>query len=77
MIAIGKAESTEQSTVHVTDLDVFVIMIMLEVSFVVISPVSLWEDVVYSYELINLGSSIFVKDGCNINVIRSLSQFGK
>ena len=50
---------------------------MLEVSFVVISPVSLWEDVVYSYELINLGSSIFVKDGCDINVIRLLSQFGK
>ena len=40
MIAIGKAESTDQSTVHVTDLDVFVIMIMLEVSFAVIILVS-------------------------------------
>ena len=41
MIAIGKAESTEQSTVHVTDLDVFVIMIWLESPFAVNSPASL------------------------------------
>ena len=41
------------------------------------SELTVREDVVYSYELINLGSFIFVKDGCDINVIRSLSQFGK